>query len=158
MLAKLKQISPSELEQIKGKPKAVWDFIFPKSEEGLSDFLDIDSAWQAIHYLLTGDIWENDSIFSDIIMGGSPIGQDEGNGPPRFLVPERVKQISEALGSVSREDLGPKFDPQTFMDADVYPFDWDEEGEVYVLDMYDSLKSFYWDATEKGNAILFCIY
>ena len=37
--------------------------------------LDIDKSWHAIHFVLSGEVWEidEDNLLSQVVLGGSPV-------------------------------------------------------------------------------------
>ena len=45
-------------------------------EERLS--FDVDKAWQALHFTLTGDAWEASGPLGEVVLGGEPVGEDVG--------------------------------------------------------------------------------
>ena len=75
--------------------------------------LDIDRSWHAIHFLLNGDAWEGEPPLVNAVMGGMPIGEEEiGYGPARFLCPEEVGSVANAMVDISKDQRLEKFDPE----------------------------------------------
>jgi len=165
MIGNFRQISPSQLANIKDDPSLVEVVLFPDPDhvasEGRGDCkwseeIDIDKAWHGIHFLLTGSAGETESALGAVIMGGEGVGDDLGYGPARYLTPERVKELARALAEVKPEDLVKNFDPEKMTDQQVYPLIWDEGDEAleYLLHHFHKLKDYYNDAAAKGNGML----
>lgn len=115
--------------------------------------LDLDKAWHAIHFLLTGSAWEVGAGAGAAILGGEPIGGDIGHGPVRLLLPEEVKAIVPGL--VDTDELRRRFDPMELTEAGVYPNVWDESDfDHYVGPNYASLRDFYRRAAENDQAVV----
>lgn len=118
--------------------------------------LDIDKAWHGIHFLLTGEVSTATPPLGDAVMGGTPVGEDEGYGPARLLSAEQVKAVAEALKPLTREIVAARFDAEAMANAQVYPSIWDEgEGALdYLMMHYDELRAFYLRAAKRGDAVL----
>jgi hypothetical protein len=90
-------------------------------------------------------------------MGGTEIGEDAGYGPARYLLPAQVRAISDALSSVSREQIAQRYAPEEMEQAGVYPEIWTRDGAEalhYLLDHYEALVDFYHQAAAKQCAVL----
>jgi hypothetical protein len=119
--------------------------------------LDIDKAWHAIHFLLTGSAWEGTPPLANAVLGGTELGEEDvGYGPPRYLTPEEVQETAEALRAISTEDLLKRATPQEMMAADIYPNIWDrgEEELEYIAEYYEMLTSFFTATAEANEAML----
>ena len=46
---------------------------------------DVDKAWHAVHFTLTGDAWNVDGALGQIVLGGEPFGEEIGYCPARWL-------------------------------------------------------------------------
>ncbi|MBD5458342.1 MAG: DUF1877 family protein, partial [Lachnospiraceae bacterium] len=69
-------------------------------EEHRDELFSIDKAWHAIHYVLTGEVWEvpEDNILAQLILGGEPVNdEDMGYGPARLISKETVSGLSVAM-------------------------------------------------------------
>lgn len=64
--------------------------------------LDVGGAWQALHYMVTGDPWDGRPPEADVVCGGRLLTED---GAERYgmdviyLAPERVKPVADHLSS-----------------------------------------------------------
>jgi hypothetical protein len=159
MIGNFKQISSSQLEELKNASSTVKDVIYPDTDEPLKNYLYIDKTWHCIHFLLTGKVWDKGGILGNVIMGGEEIGDDLGYGPARYLSPIEVKETSDALELVKESDLKSKFNPDEIMKKEIYPFysRCDNEDLDYVLPCFQDLKRFYKNCAENGNAMLIYI-
>jgi hypothetical protein len=131
-----------------------------KAEVGDTE-IDIDKAWNGIHYLLTGSVESNGTLASKVIMGGEDIGPDRGYGPAQLLKPTEVKAIAHLLEGTTPDILRQRFRPKEMTRADVYPgVIWERDGDDalrYVLDYYKKLVAFYKRAAERGQAVILVI-
>lgn len=140
------------------KKGASADFIFePENEHNLCC---IDKAWHAIHYTLTGKIWEfsKDDILSQLVMGGVPVNdEDTGYGPMRLLDKDIVSQLAEALEEWNETAFRKKFNLKDMAENDIYPIMAEVEDEQffqYVWISLDALKKFFNDAVQKNQSII----
>jgi len=124
--------------------------------------LDLDKAWDAINFLLTGHsldtIESAEPPLSQVIFSGQLIDeeQDMGYGPAHYLTPDQVRVVSQALAAISTDDFKQRYDPVQLTEKGVYPQVWDddESGKQYVVDYFDELKEFYATAAREGQAIV----
>lgn len=119
-------------------------------------FVDLDKAWNCLHYLLTGSAREGQGPLAFLLRGGTPIGDEDldGMGPPRVFTPAEVAAIADALAPVTRQTLLPRLDPKRLEKLDVYPGRWSElnlrsEYELgYYFGPFEELKR----VLERGKA------
>lgn len=120
--------------------------------------IDVDKAWQAIHYILTNDPWEGESPESLVILGGQDIGEDFGYGPGKYLTSSEVKMVAEFLKKVDFTKIRAEYDPETFDNLEIYPsVIWLEEKEEaldYVLSFFEPLIEFYANAAKNNFAVV----
>jgi hypothetical protein len=77
-----------------------------------ADELDVDKAWQGLHFLFTGDAWSGEPPLDFIGSGGTEVGEaDVGYGPARAFTSAEVREISAALDDITRDELAPRFEP-----------------------------------------------
>jgi uncharacterized protein DUF1877 len=129
--------------------------LYPEEEDDRC--LDIDKSWHAIHFLLSGDAWDGEYPLSDVILGGSEMSdEDLGFGPARYLNPQEVQEMADALASVSEERLLRNFSPEAFAAAHIYPEGWlgtDEERQ-YIVTNFRKLKEFVTSAARADDAVV----
>src|SRR5262245_21082681 len=82
--------------------------------EKSGNFLDIEKALHSLHFLLTGDAsFGQTSVpppLGNVFMGGTLTDWDTSYDFYRYLLPHEVKEVSEALGQLSREELRQRYD------------------------------------------------
>jgi len=158
MIGNFLTVSQEELDGLIADPGSVPDFLYPGGGECLPvGLLDVDKAWHGIHFLLTGSEWEGALPWSLVIMGGTPIGPDIGYGPARFLSPNQVHDVAQALQSLSRDELAKRYSPKTMDQIGIYPQIWERDGNdglEYLLAYYDEVVKYYQDASAKKQAML----
>ena len=89
-------------------------------------------------------------------VGGTEIGADRGYGPARYLTPEEVREVADALSKITAEQLLERFDPGTMDRLEVYPGDWEGEPEnrEWLADAFSEVSAFYSGVAARGNAVL----
>jgi len=164
MIAALRRLSDSDLSHLQQKPELVADYLAEVPLDGFGPFadLDIDKAWHAIHFLLTGTAWDGEPPLNFLAIGGTEIGDDLGYGPARGLAASQVRELATALDALPADILLERFNPAAFTAADIYPDIWDRSPEDddtrgYVERYYDELRTFVLDAGTKGEALLISI-
>lgn len=124
------------------------------------ELVSIDKAWHAIHYVLTGEVWEvpENNILAQLILGGEPVNdEDMGYGPARLIPKETVSRLSTAMDEWDMEKFRAKFDIKDMIENEIYPVMSDEDEEIffqYVWENFDALKQFFKETAEKGLNML----
>jgi len=101
---------------------------------------DLDKAWHALHFLLTGGADDDGTSLSFLVSGGTEIVElDQGYAPPRLLSSAEVRRVHAALSELSDDALRARFDGARMDALDVYPRIWSrpvEEDDVvsYAMD------------------------
>lgn len=125
--------------------------------------LDIDKTWHAIHFALTGQLYEcgAGNPFSKVVLGGAPVNdEDVGYGPATFFTPQEIQAAHTAIGNVTESDFRARFDVKAMQRNDIYPVTEDEDADMffdYVWYYFQRLQRFYQRAAETGQYILFYI-
>jgi len=91
-------------------------------------FVDLDKAWNCLHYLLTGSARDGEGPLAFLLKGGTPVGDDDlgGMGPARVFTAAELSVIADALLPVTRQTLVTRFDLKKLEALDVYPGRWSE--------------------------------
>lgn len=157
-----RRVTLAELEVLRAEPLALAAFLSPPGDlpPPVDRHLDIGSAWQAIHFLLTGDPWSGGPPFANAVLGGEPVSdEDLGQGPARFLSPEEVAAVALALEGVSPEEFISRFDPGALNAAEVYPGAWDDDaGRRTVLAVqYAAVRELFANAAAHHDGMLLYI-
>ena len=115
-------------------------------------------------FLLTGTALPSKPPLTNVVMGGTPLGDPENQdfdfGPVCFLNPKEVQEVALALSNISKADLQARFNPQTLLASEVYPGKWWKRGEQeleYITYYYIRLVKFFQEAAKYGEVILFYI-
>jgi hypothetical protein len=161
MIAMFRRLTEADLSRLREEPELVADYLGEDEPDGFGPFadLDVDKAWHAIHFLLTGSAWEGDPPLNFIVTGGVEMGEDLGYGPARGLNSGEVRTLAAALKTIPADALLQRFDPAALTSAEIYPEIWDRPPEKddprgYVSEYYDQLRSFVLDAAFEGEALL----
>ncbi|HJT79050.1 MAG TPA: YfbM family protein [Gemmataceae bacterium] len=159
MTGRYRRLSPPELKRLKKEPSSIIDFLYPDDDSALpADCkLDIDKAWHAIQFLLTGDPWQGEPPLQNAVLGGTEIGEDEfGYGPVRYLTPCEVGEVAAGLSQVAESTLRSRFIPSAFSAAGIYPHGWQGSPDEwrYVAENYRRLVRFFQAAASAGQAML----
>jgi len=90
-------------------------------------FVDLDKAWQCLHYLLTCSARDGDAPLNFLLKGGTPVGEEDlGFGPARVFRPLEVAAIADALANVTQAMLLSRFDLKKLEQLEIYPGRWSE--------------------------------
>ena len=159
MIGNLCAVSPSQLKSLIDSPDSIEAFIYPDDGDAEPDnHVDLDKSWHAIHFTLTGSVWEGEEPLKNVLFGGEEIGEDIGYGPARYLVPDQVRSVATALHAITPDDFAEKFDPSALAAAEIYPTIWDREEAseclAFVQPYYTTLREFYQQASDRGDAVL----
>ena len=149
MTAQYYRLSQSRLEAILSESGAFPDIDYKDK----TCYLDIDKAWHIIHFLLNADEWEGPYPLSHAVLGGEPIGDDDGEA--RYLTSSNVQDVSNALDKIDAADLLSHWDQQAIEAANIYPV-WNNEPEEheYITHHYEALRAFFKSAARDGLAML----
>jgi len=102
---------------------------------------DLDKAWHAIHYLITGNT--DDCLLSGGVQIPDVSEQFEAYSP------EAIRLLYEQLSTTTLQQLMRKFDPELFNAKDIYPSGWDDSRRDYVE---ENLERFITTIRQAANA------
>ncbi len=159
MVACFVALSPTAQRELVESPDLIESYLYPEDGDGeLENSVDIDKAWHGLHYLLTGKSEGGEPPLAWAILGGQEIGGDVGFGAARFVYPEQVKQIAEALTTLDEKTLRSRFDPDAMKRLDIYPeVIWvrdQSEALDYLIENYQTVFSFYLEAAKNGAGVI----
>lgn len=120
--------------------------------------LDVGGAWQALHYLVTGDPWEGRQPEADVVCGGRLLtedGADELGMDVIYLAPDRVKPAADHLAATPFAGVAGRFEPAVMVQAGVQDAGrMDAAARDRVLKpAYEALVAFYQAAADEGQAV-----
>lgn len=159
MIGNFLQITPRQLSEALITPLSAEELVYPESGDDPEppDALDINQYWHVIHFLLTADPWRGDPPLSLAVLGGTELkGTDGGYGPIRYLTPEQVADVAQALHGITPDLLWARFNAETVRQAKIHPGNWENtiSDQESISRMYSELQEFYANARERGNAVL----
>lgn len=172
-------LQPDELRAVLADPESIedllWEEDFDDDDEdddpdasgerasGLAPdperTVDLDKSWHGVHFLLTGTDWDASTPLGMAVLGGRPVGEDLGYGPPRLLEAAEVQAVAQALAQVDQDTLARDYAPARFVQADIYPQIWDEEDVLveYLLPNLRKLTDFYARASAREEAVVLAL-
>ena len=124
--------------------------------------LDLDKAWQPLHFLLTGTAWEGEEPGCYLVRGGEELVEDDelGYSSIRALTPHQISRFDEFLRNLSHETLRQRFDHKRMVALDIYakPRGREKTGAddavVHLLEAFDALQSFVAGTANEGNGAI----
>ncbi len=121
--------------------------------------LSLEKDWHAVHYLLCGAAEPGKSLLSQVVMGGTDIGDDDlGYGPARYFDANKTADIARELGRSGLEDeMRARFDPATMVAAGLYPGGWEPDEIENLISEFQQLRDFFADASAHGRIVVTCL-
>jgi hypothetical protein len=133
-----------------------------RQQERGDPFLFIGTYWHALHFLLTGDrelkpqsapagpLW-------NVVCGGTETPWPCSLGHVRFLTPDEVHAVADALAKISVQELRSRFSVASFNAAQIpHPgrARWTEEDAESIFEIYPRVVRFFQSAARAGDIIL----
>ena len=152
-------VNASKQLQLRQHPDEIDEYLHPDEGESVPpNYIEVDKAWHGIHYLITGSPDAGSEPLSLAVLGGREVGDEIGYGPARFITPDQVAAIAEALSAISESDFRSRFAPKAMKRADIYPnVIWERDGEEavdYLVGNYRPLVEFYKAAARRGDGVI----
>ncbi|WP_239256836.1 YfbM family protein [Listeria ilorinensis] len=119
-----------------------------------------DKSWEAIHYLLTGDIADGEPPLGYVI----PLNENvETLAEPRaimsvILTPEQVREAAAGIAPIDAAAFRELFDFHAMVEDELYPLSPDEDEKElyeYIWAHFSTLKTFYQEAKQAGCYVVF---
>ncbi|MEK3672750.1 YfbM family protein [Paenibacillus sp. FSL R10-2771] len=131
------------------------------SLHGIEPKLDIDKAWQALHYTLSGGGTEGDSALGAVVpMNGQHYAGHYSDAEVFVLEPEQVKETAAALEGIEESYVRERYQFRQMLDEGVYPLVDDDEPEEffdYMYTYFTAMKEFYRTASADQAYVVFYI-
>ena len=159
-------VSDAEIDALVSSPETVRELLDRRVYEVDEpvDYVDVDKAWHALHFLLTGSAWDESPPLDFIAVGGEPIGdEDVGYGPARALRSGDVARVHRELALLSTNALVARFDLGRMDALEIYPHGWaefelrDAKRVGYFIGAYEELRELVRSGAESGRGILIWI-
>jgi hypothetical protein len=159
MIGNFRLVSEAQIDALMADPRSIEGFLYDEEASEETE-LDIDKAWQGLHFLLTGTDWGGTPPLDFIIAGGQEVSDvDVGYGPARALRNAELKETVAALDPISAEILRERFDPPQMMKLGIYPEIWDRDPAeddtlAYLVEYFEMLKPFLARGAASGLGVL----
>lgn len=133
------------------------------SSENEQDWVSLDTAWHAIHYMLSGNVFDGTFPMDFLLFGGQDIGTiDVGFGPARAVFSSEIKVIHTFLSGLPTDVFMSAYDADAFCREKIYPEIWyrfyaDDENRAYIRDNYEIMKYNVSRAAENNDGMLLWI-
>jgi hypothetical protein len=154
VVAFFEAVTAEQLDSFLAEPEKLEAFL-ETSESGI----DIDKAHEGIACLLRRA--SSDAalpVVEQAIFGGADTAVLDAYGcPVRYLNPEQVAAVADALSGISAEDLRAAYSAEALSVVDedgAWLWENREQALGYLLPHYDALAEFYRAAARAGKAIL----
>jgi hypothetical protein len=118
----------ARLQALLTDPASVYGLVDGAYNDPAAGFVDLDKAWQCLHFLLTGTARDGDGPLAFLLKGGTPVGDEDlgGYGPARVFRPLEAAAIADALSSINSAWLLSRFDLKKLEKLEVYPGGWSD--------------------------------
>ncbi len=133
------------------------------STEQEQQWRSLDTAWHAIHYMLSGKVFDGTFPMDFLLFGGQDIGTiDVGFGPARAVFSSEVKEIHHFLSGLPTDVFMTAYDADAFCREKIYPEIWyrfyaDDENRAFIRDNYEIMKYTVTRAAEKNDGLVLWI-
>ena len=163
MIGNFLLVSDEDLDALISAPKKVHALLDQRvyDPEQPVDYVDVDKAWHALHFMLTGTAWKGDAPLDFIAVGGVPIGdEDVGYGAARALRSKELAVLQRALEPITVDALITRYDGKAMEDAEIYPGGWtkldprDPNEFGYFSGAYEELRALVRKGAETSQGLL----
>jgi hypothetical protein len=127
--------------------------------------LDIDSSWEAIHYLLCGDISDGEPPLGYVVPLTSDKGIDFGSFGAFSLRAEQVAEALQVMSELDEAQVRLRYDFPAMVKDEVYPLEPDtvsdedeDEFFAYMLQHFNEIRRFYSQTVAEGKGLIFYIF
>lgn len=106
-----------------------------------------------MHYLITGDAENEEYPLAYAILIGYLLHESLSGWT--YLPPDDVREVSNALSSLTEAGFHKKCKPDSVPELDIYKYPSVYEEDIdEAIEYFRKLKYFYQDAVKNGNAII----
>ena len=148
-------VPPEVLNDLLDEPDVLFSTLDGAPDPSIVRYtLDLGKMWHGLHYLLTGTALGGEPPLDQAILGGIELGEDMGYGPPRYLTPDEVREVTEALHRTPAEVFMSRFNPAAMNDAEIYSGALEEGEPEWLRQPLEELIAFYNNAAKAQLAVL----
>jgi uncharacterized protein DUF1877 len=120
--------------------------------------ISIEKAWHGLHYLLCGKAEPGSDLASQVVMGGTDVGEDLGYGPARYFDAAKVAAIATALSRPNLEaEMMARWDPDQMSNLGIYPAVFEPGDDQWLMDAFRKVRQFFVDASAANLAVVTCL-
>lgn len=122
----------------------------------------LEKDWHVLHYALNGTTTGGEGALANAVLGGQEIPDVDrvmDYGPLRYLEPEQVRSVADALTAVDPAQLLSRLDQKDAAAKQIYLYhtlgdlaDWS-----YLPQLFEDFRGFYGSAAHEGSAMLLAI-
>ena len=123
--------------------------------------LDIDKAWEAIHFLLCGVSFDGNPPFGYVVPMREENALDTEFDNGAFAIThQQVQEAYNCIKDIGEQELRAKFNIKSFVENEIYPgvVDDDENSFFeYFNEKFKLIQDFYKKAFENNSGIVFYV-
>ena len=120
--------------------------------------ISLEKAWHGVHYLLCGKPEPGADLASQVVMGGTEVGDDLGYGPARYFDVDEVAAIATELSRPNLEaEMMARWDPDQMTQIGIYPAGFEPDDDQWLMKAFRELRQFYVDASAAKLAVVTCL-
>ncbi len=154
----LRRCDADTMARLRAEPDTAGAFAAPQDYQAVpeGELVDLDKAWHAIHFLLSGSP-DSTTVPEGALFAGEELGGDLGLGPARLLSEHDTRFFAAYLASKPDDFVEKTLDFAALEAADIYPDIWDRrdaEDIEYVATYFRSLKELVLEAAVNDNGIV----
>ena len=163
MIGNFLLVEDSTIDDLLRTPERIHELLDERVYEADAavDYVDVDKAWHALHFLLTGTAWEGEPPLNFIAAGGEAIGdEDVGYGPARALRSVEVAALASVLAAISPRTLLERYDGPKMDRLEIYPAGWAQYDPVgaddfaYYAGAYEALVALVREGAARKRGLL----
>ncbi|WP_448562651.1 YfbM family protein [Trichothermofontia sp.] len=158
MIGNLRMISDDGIDRLLAEPEAIYAIVDSVDDPEDNNSLTLDKAWHVIHYLLTGETWGGAFPEGFLLVGGTPIGEEDvGYGPARAFRASEVAILATTVASLDDPTFCDRFSVKRLQAAGIYPSFGnrsDAEECSYFLAYFQQLRTFLQQAAASQQGLL----
>ena len=150
---------PEEMIQQIAEKKLDFFDITPPTEDNMS--LDIDKSWQAIHFLLCGDLDDGEPPLGYVVpLIDAQFFDSDFDFGSFYLFHSQIKKAFAKIKEIDKESFRRLYDFPLLLEESIYPLTPEESEEEffqYLYQNFEAIKGLYHQALETNSGLIFYI-